>query len=717
MLQTGSQQITHLGVNKLETIIPHGNIHAHLETVMSGQISQKLLRCAMGMLLGATVAWAQNTGLPAQKPTSTAAASETYIDFRDYGAVAAAGADDTAAANRAIRALTNNGGLIRFANSTPNFWMRLTTPLDLSNKAHYTLEGPGEGAGLAYCGDGSGPVINMDRGYYDTLRNFSIIGHFRDKCSPTPAKAGILWDLAKPGNWNASGLYLDRLWISGAPQGDMGTPNFTCIDISPVSQINVEDAKIYNVVCNPSGGIGFHIGPSANPKNEIFFNNNVGFGQYGYKFEAGGYHIKYGECDNFSEACVFLAGANDPASIDGLLSEGNKQFLRLGAGFGHHPITLSHINNGWDDKATAPCFWDIGGSEYFLAFSNTWSTTSYPTPHALCGNQRSSGIFVNNSFAWKLYGTNAAAQFYNYLPPPADLLQLLGGGYAFHGGGQITLGTTAAGANNGVSFIQSTGSLRSGLRYSTDASAKSTGTLPVAPNHAYVGDGVLEIAGPGAPQMLPGCAVTGGDNSQAYGVWLFALDSAKRRTTEGHAFGCHGPKLQAIDSQHTFNLRWIAQPEAASYDVVLLVEGALCFVGNTADTSLTVRARPKCNNYNFPKQNEAEYIKTRGRGIWGFGPASEATPTWFIDTASGSANFSGGINAAKLQGITDSGVVSNLNADRVNGRHASDFTAAPVAAPKAANSPCSAGNWAFDTNYVYVCVGTNSWKRTSLSAW
>ena len=684
---------------------------------MSTQIWQSLLRSSMFVLLGAAVAWTQSPDTAAQKPGIKAVADRPYADFRDYGAVAAGGADDTPAANRAINALTTNGGLIRFANSIPSFWMKLTAPLDLSNKAHYTLEGPGAGAGLAYCGDGSGPVINMDRGYYHTLRNFSIFGHWGKFCTQTPATAGILWDRAKPGNWNASGLYVDRVWIAGAPQNDIRTPNFTCVDISPVSQVNAEDAKIYNVVCNPSGGVGFHIGPSPNPKNEVFFNNNVSFGQYGYRFEGGGYHIKYGECGNFSEACVYLSGANDPASVDGLLSEANKQFLRLGPGFGHHPITFSHINNGWDDKATAPCFWDIGGSEYFLAFSNTWSDTFFPTPHALCGNQRSSGIFINNSFAWKLVGTNAAVQYYRYLPPPADLLQLLGSSYAFYGGGQIALGTTAAGADNGVSFIQTTGSLRSGLHYSTDASAKTTGALPVAANHVYLGDGVLEIAGPGAPQMDAGCSVTGGDTSQHYGIWLFALDSAKRRTAEGHAFGCHAPKLQTIDSQHTFTLRWTPQPEAASYDVVLLVEGVLCFVGNTADTSLTVRTRPACNNYNFPKQNEAEYIKTRGRGIWGFGPSSESTPTWFIDTASGRASFSGGVNATKLEGIADGGVVANLNADRVDGKHASEFTAAPVAAPKAANSPCSAGNWAYDASYVYVCVATNAWKRTALSGW
>jgi len=53
----------------------------------------------------------------------------------------------------------------------------------------------------------------------------------------------------------------------------------------------------------------------------------------------------------------------------------------------------------------------------------------------------------------------------------------------------------------------------------------------------------------------------------------------------------------------------------------------------------------------------------------------------------------------------------------VDGKHASDFTAAPVAAPRASSSACTAGSWAYDGNYVYVCVATNAWRRTALSAW
>lgn len=677
---------------------------------MTWQIS-KWLRCLMLLLAATTITFAQTAGKPAVPPVPQA--QSLGIDWRQRGVTGNVLIDDTQPINKAVRDQPQ-GGEFTWAN---NFMTRVSASLTAANTGDLSFRGTGPTSAVVYCGDGTHPVFDLDRAHTITIRDLSIFGHWGNHCTPNYARAGISWDEARPGTWTASNLLVDRVVINPAPGGDISAPNFTCIDISARSRVNVEDGKFYNIICQPNGGIGFHIGPSPNPKNEIFFNNNVSFGKYGYKFEGGGYHIKYGECGNLSEACLYLASANDPASVEGLLSEANKQFVRLGAEFGHHPITFSHINNGWDEKATAPCFWDIGGAQFLLALSNTWSDTRVNVNHAVCGNDRSSGIFINNSFAWKMFGSDAPAGFYNYLPAPADLLQLHGGGYAFHGGSQITLGATAAGTYSGITFIQTTGSLRGALRYSTDSSVKTTGALPVAANHLYLGDGVIELVGPGAPQVQVGCSVTGGDISQHYGIWVFALDSGKRRTVEGHAWGCNGPPLSAIDGQHTLTFGWEPQPEAVSYDVVLIANGATCYVGNTESTKMTVRARPACNRYNFPTQNEAEYIKTRGRGIGGFGPSNERTPTWSIDTASGSASFSGGLSAPKLAGIADTSLVTNLNADRVDGKHASDFTAAPVAAPKAANSACTTGNWAYDTSYVYVCVGVNTWRRAALAPW
>ena len=46
---------------------------------------------------------------------------------------------------------------------------------------------------------------------------------------------------------------------------------------------------------------------------------------------------------------------------------------------------------------------------------------------------------------------------------------------------------------------------------------------------------------------------------------------------------------------------------------------------------------------------------------------------------------------------------------------ASSFAAGTV--PATASSTGTAGQIAYDSNYVYVCVATDTWKRTALSTW
>ena len=94
------------------------------------------------------------------------------------------------------------------------------------------------------------------------------------------------------------------------------------------------------------------------------------------------------------------------------------------------------------------------------------------------------------------------------------------------------------------------------------------------------------------------------------------------------------------------------------------------------------------------------------------GPASETTAAWSIDTASGSSSFSVGVTTSNA----DASVVANLNADRLDGKQAFDFITAPVA-PASKHSHCSQARWAFDNNFVYLCVATNTWQRAALSSW
>lgn len=37
--------------------------------------------------------------------------------------------------------------------------------------------------------------------------------------------------------------------------------------------------------------------------------------------------------------------------------------------------------------------------------------------------------------------------------------------------------------------------------------------------------------------------------------------------------------------------------------------------------------------------------------------------------------------------------------------------------PASSSAPCAAGEIAWDTNYTYVCVATNTWKRSAMASW
>lgn len=37
--------------------------------------------------------------------------------------------------------------------------------------------------------------------------------------------------------------------------------------------------------------------------------------------------------------------------------------------------------------------------------------------------------------------------------------------------------------------------------------------------------------------------------------------------------------------------------------------------------------------------------------------------------------------------------------------------------PASATATGTAGDWAYDSSYIYVCVATNSWKRVAIASW
>jgi len=45
------------------------------------------------------------------------------------------------------------------------------------------------------------------------------------------------------------------------------------------------------------------------------------------------------------------------------------------------------------------------------------------------------------------------------------------------------------------------------------------------------------------------------------------------------------------------------------------------------------------------------------------------------------------------------------------------FTEAPVTAPTTAASTGTARQWAYDSNYLYICTASNTWKRVAIAGW
>lgn len=45
------------------------------------------------------------------------------------------------------------------------------------------------------------------------------------------------------------------------------------------------------------------------------------------------------------------------------------------------------------------------------------------------------------------------------------------------------------------------------------------------------------------------------------------------------------------------------------------------------------------------------------------------------------------------------------------------YTASPVTAPTFSNDPGTAGQWAYDSGFIYVCVATDTWVRAALASW
>lgn len=105
--------------------------------------------------------------------------------------------------------------------------------------------------------------------------------------------------------------------------------------------------------------------------------------------------------------------------------------------------------------------------------------------------------------------------------------------------------------------------------------------------------------------------------------------------------------------------------------------------------------------------------------ITSFPADSVPVATWSVTNgafdATGGQDFRAVLGTKNL--IAGQGIVaSDTNGNAVIGVDTT-LIGLRVAVPASASSVCQAGAWSYDSNYFYICVAANTWKRSAISSW
>ena len=96
-----------------------------------------------------------------------------------------------------------------------------------------------------------------------------------------------------------------------------------------------------------------------------------------------------------------------------------------------------------------------------------------------------------------------------------------------------------------------------------------------------------------------------------------------------------------------------------------------------------------------------------------------STETFVIVNTGTSANDGTGDNlrTAFVKVNQNFANISDIGFDAGNISVAGSLVLANVYVPTLANSTGTAGQIAYDTDHVYICVATDTWKRANISTW
>jgi hypothetical protein len=106
-------------------------------------------------------------------------------------------------------------------------------------------------------------------------------------------------------------------------------------------------------------------------------------------------------------------------------------------------------------------------------------------------------------------------------------------------------------------------------------------------------------------------------------------------------------------------------------------------------------------------------------GVTSFPADSVPIATWSV--TNGSLDATGGQDFRAVLGTKNVIAGQGVTASDTNGNTIvsvdSSLIGLRVPVPSSATTACQAGSWSFDSNYVYVCVATNTWRRSQLASW
>jgi hypothetical protein len=263
---------------------------------------------------------------------------------------------------------------------------------------------------------------------------------------PGPAGRGITIDRLGSGVNTSNGI-IRHPSINSALQGDSHDANFVGIWVSPTSFSNVEDIRIFDptVGCNTRMGVGENttgiiFGPSSfNAKaEEIVHPYGISNCTVAVHTGVGGVFVNGG--DGGSSGIDFPWGGNaDPTEIKNYTSENSGQFFSgVGGGGGSFPVLFENNHSaGGPYAAPNKCDVDLnsGGTVAMTAtlINNGWDAAVVPNHPAVCGNQQSHNVFINNVYqAWPTAGPMG----FPYVPG-----KNYGADYPVINGGRLRVGT------------------------------------------------------------------------------------------------------------------------------------------------------------------------------------------------------------------------------------------------------------------------------------